>query len=273
MLVADADERNTLGTDRDAAGMEMLTKADAVVSALASREEITASELAHIVDEPVSSVYRLLSSLSLAGWVSPGSRRGLYRLGMFFMRIGVLAEDHIDIREHSMPALRDLREFTGQTVYLCLRDDLRAVCIERLGGGDVRSMAMRLGATLPLVIGGAPKALLAFLPEEECQDVLDRTYQMSFIERIPDSRDIVTGMLEMIRLNGIALSDGDVTPGVSAIGAPVFNHRGELAAAVSVSGIHEHVLGETMRDRNIQAVRQCADAVSTSLGWLGKVMR
>lgn len=259
--------------ERDSAGMDMLTKADAVISTLASHGEITASELAGIVNEPVSSVYRLLSTLSLVGWVGPGSRRGLYRLGIFFMRIGVLAEDQIDIRERAMPALRELWDLTGQTVYLCLRDDLRAVCIERLDGGDVRSMAMRLGATLPLVVGGAPKSLLAFLPEEECQDVLDRTFQTTFAERIPESRDVVTGMLEMIRLNGISLSDGDVTPGVSAIGAPVFNHRGELEAAVSVSGIHEHVLGDGVRDRNIQAVRQCADAVSTALGWQGKVTR
>lgn len=253
--------------------MDILGKADAVIAALAAHGEISAATIAEIVGEPVSSVYRLLSSLSRIGWVSAGSKRGLYRLGLFFMRVGGQVEDAIDIRERAMPPLQDLLAATGQTAYLCLRHDLRAVCIERLDGGDVRSLAMRLGATLPLVVGGAPKALLAFLPEEEFQDVLERTYATTFAERIPESRDAVIPLIDEIRATGISISDGDVTPGVSAVGAPVFNHRGELQAAISVSGIHEHILGDSVREQTFRAVRACAAAVSTALGWHGTVTR
>lgn len=252
--------------------MEILDKVDAVLGALSESGEIPAAEIAEKVGEPVSSVYRLLSNLVRIGWVSPGSKRGLYRLGLFFMRVGGQVEDSIDIRERAMPHLQQLLRTTGQTAYLCVRYELLAVCIERLDGGDVRSLAMRLGATLPLVVGGAPKALLAYLPEEEYRDVLERTYAATFTERLPESPEAVARVVEEIRATGVAISDGDVTPGVSAIGAPVFNHRGELQAAISVSGIREHILGDR-QEIVIQAVRDCATGVSTALGWHGTVVR
>lgn len=264
---------DSLDATRDHAGMEILGKADAVVAALARRGEMSAAAIAAAVDEPVSSVYRLLSTLSGVGWVTAGSRRGLYRLGLFFMRIGSQVEEAIDIRERALPHLADLRAATGQTAFLCLRHDLRAVCIDRLDGGDVRSLAMRLGATLPLVVGGAPRALLAFLPEEEFRDVLDRTFATAFAEPIPASQARVLAAVAEIRASGVSVSDGDVTPGVSAVGAPVFNHRGELLAAISVSGVHEHILGDDVRERTIEAARACAAAVSTALGWHGTVVR
>ncbi|HEY0248162.1 MAG TPA: IclR family transcriptional regulator [Gryllotalpicola sp.] len=262
-----------MAESREPAGMDILGKVDAVVSTLTRNGELSAAAIAESVGEPVSSTYRLLSSLTQIGWVSQGSRRGLYRLGLFFMRVGGQVEDAIDIRERALGPLQTLLDRTGQTAYLCVRHDLRAVCIERLEGGDVRSLAMTLGATLPLVVGGAPKALLAYLPEEEFEDVLERSYATTFAERIPESRAIVEKLVEEIRASGIAVSDGDVTPGVSAIGAPVFNHRGELQAAISVSGIREHILGDEVGDHVLQAVRDCADAVSTALGWRGTVVR
>jgi len=39
----------------------------------------------------------------------------------------------------------------------------RAVCVERLEGRAVRSLAMQLGSSLPMYAGAAPLALLAFL--------------------------------------------------------------------------------------------------------------
>ena len=38
------------------------------------------------------------------------------------------------------------------------------------------------------------------------------------------------------------VSDNNVTPGIAAIGAPIFDHRGEVAASLSVSGLREGIL-------------------------------
>lgn len=259
--------------ERPGAGLEILEKVGSLVSALATRGEMSAAALAGEVQEPVSSTYRLLANLSRAGWVTPGSRRGSYRLGLFFMRVGGQLEDSLDIRERALPALQKLLGDTGQTAYLCVRDGLRAVCIERLDGGDVRSMALALGASLPLIIGGAPKAILAFLPRGEYEPVRDASLEAARREGRPRDAADVDRAVAGIRRDGLSVSDGDVTVGVAALGAPVFNHRGELAGAVSVSGVRAHILDGRARDRATEAVRRCGQDVSAALGWHGEVAR
>lgn len=252
--------------EQRAVGMDIVGKADAIVTALSRLGEATVGELAEQVDEPVSSTYRLLTSLTRIGWVDKGSRRGLYRLGLFFMRIGGVVEDTVDIRERALPTLRTLLHETGETSYLCVRRGTRAVCIERLEGRDVRSLELRLGASLPLAVGAAPRCILAFLPDEEQASLLDQSIDEATAEREPLDHDEVMRQLVRARHQGYLISDGDVTRGVAAIGAPVFNQRRELVGAISVSGVRERLLG-ARRDGIIRLLVDGAATVSATLGY------
>lgn len=71
----------------------------------------------------------------------------------------------------------------------------------------------------------------------------------------------------MVRSQGYAISDGDVTPGIAAVGAPVFDHRGEIKAALSVSGLRAQVLDSGMDA--VEKVRAAAERVSLALGYRG----
>ena len=250
--------------DRDPAGLELIAKADGVITILEERGEASAADIAGLTGEPLSSVYRLLQSLTGIGWVDRGSRRGMYRLGLLLLTVGSRLEDQLDIRECALPTLRHLLDQIGVTSFLCVRREARAVCVERLEGQAVRSLAMQLGSSLPLYAGAAPRSLLAFLPPAEQRAVLKvRTGQAGDPAR-PDPAAIEAD-IDQIRRRGYAVSDGDVTPGIAALGAPVFNHRGELAAAISISGLRSQILGAHEK-RNIELIVAGADAVSRALG-------
>jgi DNA-binding IclR family transcriptional regulator len=250
---------------RDTAGLELISKADAVLAILERNGEVTAPELAGETNEPLSSVYRLLQSLASIGWVERGSVRGKYRLGLYFMAVGGQLEDSIDIRESALPALRELLGATRATSYLCVRRGGRAVCIERLEGVAVRSLAMQLGGSLPLYAGAAPRALLAFVPTVERKAALQDTVRQPGDPEPPDPAT-TDADLALIRGQGYAVSDGDVTAGIAALGAPVFNHRAELTAAISISGIRAQILGDD-REANIKFLLSAARAVSSALGY------
>ncbi|RZT66483.1 IclR family transcriptional regulator [Microcella alkaliphila] len=222
--------------------MAILEKSGAIIAALEDIGEATAQELADTVNEPVSSTYRLLASLSSIGWVDSKFRRGYFRLGVRFVRIGSRLEDRLSVRDACTAALVSLRRDTGATAFLCFRRGDAAVCVERLDGRDVRSLAMRLGDSLPLYRGAAPLAILAFLPEGEREAVLER-----FAVRRRDGEDVpgdkvLRDAIDLIRARGYSISDEDVTPGIGAVGAPVFNHRGELEGAISVSGLRNAII-------------------------------
>jgi len=246
-------------------GLDMINKANAIISVLDEHDELPAVRVAELVDEPVSSTYRLLTTLTRIGWVDRGSRRGLYRLGLFFMGIGGQAEDRIDIRECAIPPMRELIATTGHTTYLCVRRGDRAVCIERLNGREVRSLAMQLGDSLPLYLGAAPKALLAFLPRSERSALVDHYVDPASGWHGAPSRSTIETLIEETRARGYSVSDEDVTPGVAAIGAPVFNHRGELEGSISISDLRETIMDAP--DAMADAVMATAAQVSAALGF------
>lgn len=243
-MISSHEKMEGMGTDTDAAGMAILEKAGAVIDALEAHGETSASGIAETVGEPVSSTYRLLSSLTELGWVDPGSRRGLYRLGLRVVRIGGMLEERIDVRRACEPFLEELRDRTRCTSFLCYRRGSSAVCVDRIGGHDVQSLAMKVGDSFELYRGAAPLAILAFLPPEEQGAILSGfDARRAGGEDLPDAAEIVH-KIERTRADGFSTSDEDVTPGIAAIGAPIFNHRGELEGSVSLSGLRERILGE-----------------------------
>jgi DNA-binding IclR family transcriptional regulator len=260
------DVTNTLN-DAPSAGLDILAKADAVITALESEQELTAQQLAEAVNEPVSSTYRLLQSLAAIDWIEPGEKRGLYRLGVYFMRIGGRFEDRLDVRREAFEPLRTLRLGTGWTSVLCVRRGSRSVCVERFDGLYVRSVAMQVGDSFPLYVGAAALTLLANLPVGEQLSLLAQ-----FARRAGSSDDPLAPphgelqeRLDRIRADGFAWSENEVTAGFLAIAAPVFNHRRELAASVSVSGLRS----ATTDDRNslTEHVRATAAEISNRLGF------
>jgi DNA-binding IclR family transcriptional regulator len=250
--------------ERESSGLDLVTKVGAVLDALEERGELTAAELALATGEPLSSIYRLVRSLIGIGWLDKGVRRGGYRLGLHFLTVGSVLEDAIDIREAALPALRRLVDETGATGFLCVRRAGRAVCVERIEGTTVRSPALQLGNSLPLYAGAAPRAVLAYLPAAEQLAVLrDAVPQPG--DPVRPSAATILADAEASRVAGYTVSNEDVTPGIAALGAPVFDHRGDLAAAISISGLKSQVLGD-LENRNITLIQQAADSVSRALG-------
>jgi DNA-binding IclR family transcriptional regulator len=131
----------------------------------------------------------------------------------------------------------------------------------------VRSLALQLGDSLPLWAGAAPIAILAFLPKSE------RDRLIGELERSPGaaspSRLDLQDTIAQTRERGYAVSDKDVILGIAAVGAPVYNHRGELEAAISISGLRPHLLGDLAA--TAQIVVAAATDTSAALGYSAEV--
>src|SRR5262249_19723572 len=144
--------------------IQVLNKAVKLLHALADNGEMTVADIAGMSEEPRSSIYRLLGSLDDLGLVEPGSRSGTFRLGLGLVRLGAAVIERFNVRQAALPAMEELHQQTGETVFLCIRRDMQAVCVERLEGERVQSLELKLGGALPLHVGAAPRVLLAFEP-------------------------------------------------------------------------------------------------------------
>lgn len=261
------DERLPTKARRSApSSSQLIEKVAALIEHLAERGASKAADISTAIDEPRSSVYRLLRYLDNVGWIIPGRASGSWELSIQLFRLGSRTVNRLDFTRAVRPLLEELHEQSGQTVYLCVTNQLEAVCIDRIEGLHVASLELRLGGSLPLHLGAAPMALLAFAPKALQTRWENFAREFGALDHSPRPQALldVLERIERVRELGYSISDEDVTTGIGSVGAPIFDHTGATVAAVSISGLVDQILGP--KSRAVEQVVRTARMASEVLG-------
>lgn len=247
--------------------VKVLGKAARLLKLLADNPGSTVPALAVLLGEPRPTVYRLVQDLALLDYVEEGPRPGTYRLGLELFRLGSLVALRFDAREAAAPVMNEIHKTLEETVYLLIRRGHEAVCIERVEGLRIRSMALQLGGSLPLHLGAGPRVLLAYLPRTYWDVYFAEVKLEPLTPRTPTTKAGNVALIEETKHQGYAISDEDVTVGIASVGAPIFDHTGEVHAALSVGGLRAAVLGEDGGERAVRLVTEGAAEVSRKMGY------
>jgi DNA-binding IclR family transcriptional regulator len=210
-----------------------------------------------------TTTHRLLTTLVAGGWLerTPAST---YRLTIRAFRTGSVLVESLDVSQVAPPLLTRLSIESGQTTYLVVAAGSDAVCLERVSvGARIRVLELEIGGSQPLHVGAAPRALLAFDQAALLPAVLARGLPASTPASLTTEAALLED-LEATRARGYAVSDGDSTVGVAAIGAPVFGHGEKVVGAISLGGLQADVIPP--RPEHVEALLRTATAVSTRLG-------
>jgi DNA-binding IclR family transcriptional regulator len=129
-------------------------------------------------------------------------------------------------------------------------------------------MACRTGRRNPAHCTAVGKAILAYLPEREVDEVLKQHGLPRFTPRTITSPAAFKAELRAIRERGYSVDDEEVEEGVRCVGAAVLGRHGRPLAAVSVSSPAFRV---TMEKVPIVAAALCraARAISKESGYHG----
>ncbi|MGH9105674.1 MAG: IclR family transcriptional regulator [Acidimicrobiales bacterium] len=247
--------------------VKVLAKVARLLELIADYPDSAPPALAQRLGEPRPTVYRLVQDLVTLGYVEEGPRPGTYRLGMELFRLGSLVGLQLDVRERAAPVMADIHQALEETVYLVVRRRHEAVCIDRIEGVHIRSMALHLGGSLPLHLGAGPRALLAYQPREYWDQYFAEVQLEALTPRSPTTRPGIVALLEETRHLGYAISDEDVTIGISSVGAPIFDHSGQVHTALSVGGLRSAVLGDGSGERAVKLVTEGAAEISRKMGY------
>jgi DNA-binding IclR family transcriptional regulator len=207
----------------------------------------------------------LLDRLCDLGLVERSDGAGTYRLGLRLFRLGAAVGRRLEVRQAARPALGDIHRATEETVYLCVRRGDDALCVDRIDGLWVQSLTLRVGETLPLHLGAASRALLAYESEEFLRGYLARTSLVRLTERTPATRAAVRRELRAVVERGYAVSDGDIRLGIASVGAAVRDHTGAVVAALSAGGLRPSILGDEATTARL--VVEGAARISRALGF------
>lgn len=158
------------------------------------------------------------------------AKRYLLGPGAFAMAASVGSRS--DLRTVVAPALRQLRDASGETVSVHLAVGNRRVCVDGLESTAVIRRVVPFGDSLSLHQGPSGKAILAYLPEARIDEVLTE----AGVKRA--DRNEIRADLDHVRADGYLLTESDRSPGVRALSAAMFDSRG-VTASMTVAGPSE----------------------------------
>jgi len=230
-------------------GVKSVLRAIAVLRAFSPRAPVlTLSEVARIAKLDKGTTRRLLLTLKEAKLINQDPVTHRYSLSVDVLELGSAVQDSRDLREQAVGLLSELAMSTGTTAFLGVHREGEALCLERVDGNQpVQIRAWSVGARLPLNCGGAPRVLLAYLPADEIEGVIQRGLR-ALTPKSQTDPGALRRDLAAIRRRGWELAIDDVTLGLAALAVPVRNVRNEVVAAVSIAGLTQH-LAENRRPR------------------------
>src|SRR5205823_14792352 len=111
-----------------------------------------------------STVHRLATTLTGAGFLEQNSDTGKYRLGVALFELGALVRRRMDVANEARPKLRELLEKTGETVQLGIVDHFSVLYVYEMESRRAIRMAAAVGGRAPLHCTAVGKVLLAHQP-------------------------------------------------------------------------------------------------------------
>lgn len=215
--------------------------------------------------------YRSLKTLEAAGYLVQ-DEDARFELGPHAGALATAAARHhgATLMDVAGPYLDRLSDQTRETVHLFVREGDRVVCVDRRESTQSVRLISVLGRSFPLHAGAVPKAILAHLPPEEQERILDRLGSLpAYTDRTILDRKALEARLATIREQGFAVSDEDFDASARGVGAPVFGPDGAVMGGISIGGPSFRVDDDTL-DRFAQLVCAAAGQISRRLTLSGR---
>jgi DNA-binding IclR family transcriptional regulator len=228
-------------------------------------ERLTISEIAQRLGIPKSTVFTILTTLQEHNMVEREETSGRFGLGMELFALGSIVLESLNPRSAGREILKRLAEETHLTAHLGIVDRDEVVYIEKIESQARIKVSSRVGGRMSLHCTALGKAMLSAMPERERDLLLEG---MRFSQQTPNtitSRASLLEELQRVRERGYAVDDEENEPGIRCLAAPVYNHHGEIAYAISISGPLDQITPERVDELANEVIR-AAQELSWRLG-------
>lgn len=224
----------------DATGAQSVDRALALLSTVGRHAErgITLTEAVEESGLNKPTCRRLLLALIRAGTVEQDEETRRYYLGQEAYVLGSLASRRFGLLQLSMESLQRLSRKTEDSTFLSVRRDRFSICLYREEGTyPVRTHALQAGFEHPLGVGAGSLAMLASLPDEEVEQVLEANAGV-LAEKFPMlSAERIRLDVALTRRHGFALNPGRIFANSWGLGVALRTPQGALAGALSIAAI------------------------------------
>lgn len=223
------------------------------------------SEMARNMGMSKSTIYRALYTMEQKGFIRKNEENDTYWLGMKLFAIGARVQEKITISELAHPYVKRLHDEFQEVVNLSIletgstkRPQIVVVYKEE-SNSQVLKANPAVGVFNDCHSSAAGKCLLAFSNCPEPNDM--KPFELKkYTEHTITDWDTFIRVLYEVKENRYALDQEEREYGLTCIGAPIFDRKGEAVAAVSMAGPSRRM--ERELKYKIERVKETAAEIS-----------
>ncbi len=218
---------------------------------LFSRERpvLAPPEIARELSLARATVFRLLQTLEAAGYLAREDGGRAYRLGTKLLNRGFAFLASLDLVEVAQPILKRLRDDTGFSTHLVIRDGRDAVYVARFAARATMASGVTVGTRLPSHATLIGRMLLCDFTEDQLAALYPEAKLQSYSAQTPATRKQLAALLAGDRERGYATGQSFFERGVSTVAAPVRDNLRNIVAALNITAADSLVTLEEMNGR------------------------
>jgi DNA-binding IclR family transcriptional regulator len=248
--------------------VQSVDRAITVLEILAREGHAGVSEVAAEIGVHKSTAFRLLAALEERDLVEQNTERGKYQLAFGILRLASAIPTRIDIARQAQPILDGLALQLDETINLAVVREQYAVNIQQALSSAVVASQNWVGQLTPLHATSSGKILLAYMPDEQRDSILEKAGLPALTKKTITSRKALLDELAEVRENGFATTFEELELGLNAAAAPIRDHTGTVVAALSASGPAFRY--DEAQVKNTEAdIKLAGSRISHRMGWLG----
>jgi DNA-binding IclR family transcriptional regulator len=194
----------------------------------------TLSELMQVTGLPKPSLHRTLALFEDAGFVQREPTGRAYAVGPRLAALGlsILSNDAVATLRRAI--LRQLVVDVGETCNLSMMRKGEVVYLDRCEADWALRLHLPVGSTVPPHCSASGKLLLAFLPQEDRDALLQALPLPRYTDHTITDRTLLARELDLIVATGYSVDDEEYVLGVACVAVPVRPGDGPVVAAVAV---------------------------------------
>ncbi|QLG27814.1 IclR family transcriptional regulator [Halorarum halophilum] len=234
-----------------------------VIRALRELDSAGVSAVAEHLDVPTSTAFDHLRTLEQNEFVRREGNE--YVLGSQFLEIGGYCRSNDHLYRIAEPEIQKMAHKTGEHANLMIEEFGKGVFYAKAEGEDAFQLDTHVGKRVHLQTTGAGKAILAELPDEEVEGIIDTHGLPRITDQTITDRETLFEELDAVRDQGFATETEERIQGVRCVGAALTDGDGDVLGAVSVSGPKSGMQDERFFEDIPELVLRTANVIEVNM--------
>lgn len=230
-------------------------------------DELGVTELSKRLKLHKNNVFRLLATLESRGYIEQNKATENYRLGLKALELGQTFIKQMGLLRQAKPILEKIVGTCNETAYVAIFKEGSVVYLDVVETDMTVRVVSRVGSRLPAYCTASGKVHLAFMSEDEINELLPERQFKGYTSTTITDRETLKKQLQVIAEQGYAIDDEEMDIGVRCIAAPIRDYTRRIVGALSVSGPSMRLGDARIASDLIPMVTQAAEELSSRLGY------